>query len=386
MVRGAAGPALRTEYPEDLHPGLKVNAGEVPGLLIYGPEVAECVKFRPDGLRISLPPTYPRQREGTGVATDFGVKGDFEITVGYEILNEPPPQRDGPNSTELQLVVVPNDYPRPGMWHRTNQNRAILARQTTTLAQVPVRVPVPVPPRDHRGAENAPPLMAVTGHFFADFVRWNNQDVPRDPWGNEQFHRIEVRSPLRSDATAKAGRLRLVRSGPNLSFYTSEDPRQDFTLLQTAEFGTTDLKNVRILASTGWEGRFLDVRVADVRIRAEAFVKAGAEVPWPAPEPRGRWWLTTVLVFSALSMAIAVSLGAWRYTRARRRRVAAAPPAPAPPAPAPAAARAIAFACSGCGKRLQAREEQAGRKLRCPQCQQGVFVPEVRLRKPEDLR
>ncbi len=384
--RGAERPP-RADYPEDFHPPLQGNAGEVPGLRIFGPEPGDCVTFKPDGLHVSLPPTYPRERAGTGVVTDFGIKGDFEITVSYEILNEPPPYRDGPNSTEFQLVVVPNDHPRAGTWHRTNQNRAILARQTTTFA----RATVPVPPQDQPRVEIAPLPMVATGHFLADFVRWNNEDVPRDPWGNEQFHRIEVRNPVRSGATAKAGRLRLVRSGPTLAFCVSEAPRQEFNLLKTAEFGTTDLKNVRILGRTGWEGKVLDVRVTDVRIRAQAFVKAGAEGPVlaldkagprPAPEPRERRWLTAVLVLSALSVAIAVSLGAWQYVRTRRRRAAAARPAPAP---ATAAAPAIAFTCSGCGKRLRAREEQAGRKLRCPQCQQGVCVPEARPRKPEDL-
>jgi DNA-directed RNA polymerase subunit RPC12/RpoP len=84
------------------------------------------------------------------------------------------------------------------------------------------------------------------------------------------------------------------------------------------------------------------------------------------------------LVFLVLSLAIAVSLGAWHYTR-RRSRAAATPAAPA------AAAEAIAFECSGCGKRLRARREQAGRKLKCPQCQQGIFVPEARPQKPEEL-
>jgi DNA-directed RNA polymerase subunit RPC12/RpoP len=224
--------------------------------------------------------------------------------------------------------------------------------------------------------------MVVTGHFFADFVRWNNENVPRDPWGNEQFHSIEVRRPVRTETTAKAGRLRLVRRGPTLSYYTSEEPRQDFTLLHTAEFGTTDLKNVRILGTTGWQGRYLDVRIADVRIRAEAFVKTAADGAWPAAEPTatGRPWLATVLVLSALSVAIVGALGAWQYTRVRRHRAA-----PAPLAPTTVATLAITFACSSCGKRLRAREEQVGKKLRCPQCQHGVLVPGATPRKPEDL-
>jgi hypothetical protein len=440
--RAAEGAVPRAEYPEDFHPALKGNAGEVPGLTIYGPDAAECVKFKPEGLRIILPPTFPRQRPGTGVVTDFGVRGDFEITVGYEIVQEPFPRPAGSNSTELRLVVVPNEYPRPGMWHRADQNRATLSRQTATLTMAPVPVPggvvrlppgqpslAPIPVRrraDLRRAATlaanlwslaaqaqfrqgigagalpyqlgtaepaitAPPqevpLLEVppqaappwpgTGHFQVDLTRWNNEDIPKDPWGNELFGNVEAHATRRSPATERAGRLRLVRSGPTLSFFTSEGEGKDFTLLSTAEFGTTDLKNVRILGSTSWEGNLFDVRVTDVRVRAEAFVRAGEEAR-PATASAVRWWLIGGVAFLVLMLAVTVSLGAWYYTR-RRRRAAATPAAPA------AAAEAIAFECSGCGKRLRARREQAGRKLKCPQCQQGIFVPQARPHKPEEL-
>ncbi len=367
-------PPPRTDYPEDFHPVLKGNTGEVPGLVVYGPDAADCVNFKPDGIRITLPATFPRQRPGTGVITDFGVRGDFEITVSYEILQEPSPRPDGGNPTELRLVAVPNEYPRPGMWHRADQNRALLTRQAATLP----RTAVVLPPEDQRLAGIPEPRQGVpTGHFLADWVRWNNEDLPRDQWGNEQFNQIELHNPMRSDTTAKVGRLRLIRSGPTLFFCTSEGSHKDFTLLHTAEFGTTDLKNVRILGSTGWEGNFFDVRITDLRVRAEALVKAGAESPPRAPPAARRWWLAGALALLVLSAAVAVSLGAWQYTRTRRRASA--------PRTVPGAAAAIAFVCSGCGKRLRARTEQAGRKLRCPQCRQGVFVPEARPLKPEEL-
>ena len=52
----------------------------------------------------------------------------------------------------------------------------------------------------------------------------------------------------------ESGRLRLIRSGGTLFFYASEEPGKDFTLLHQSEFGTGDLKNVRILGSTGGPG------------------------------------------------------------------------------------------------------------------------------------
>jgi serine/threonine protein kinase len=345
-------PALRTEYPEGFHPVLKGNPGEVPGLLIFGPDAADCVKFEPDGLRITLPATYPRQRPGTGVVTDFGVKGDFEITLSFEILGGPILGGWG-NPTELRLVVVPNEYPRPGKWHHANQNRAILSRE---------------PP----GRNNA-------GGFVADSTRWNNEDVPKDEWGNEIFDGIELHTRKRSPAAANTGRLRLVRSGPTLYFFTGDGPGEDFALLQTQQFGTEDLKNVRILGSTGGPGASLDVLVTDVSIRADALPKVSAPAPQKAPATGGRGWLVAVSALSCLSVAVAVSLGAWHYARTRRRA------APAGPVPGVGAVRAIVFKCPGCGKGLRARVDQAGTKPNCPQCGKGVVVPRALPENPQGL-
>src|SRR4051794_24251330 len=56
-----------------------------------GPDTEQCVKFEPEGLRITLPRGHPKMRPNTGVAFPFAVKGDFEITVGFAILHEPEP-------------------------------------------------------------------------------------------------------------------------------------------------------------------------------------------------------------------------------------------------------------------------------------------------------
>src|SRR5207302_1493929 len=80
-------------------------------------------------------------------------------------------------------------------------------------------------------------------------------------------------------AAAPAGRLRLVRGGSTLGFYTADGPDGDFTLLHANEFGTEDLKNVRILGSTGWPGASLDVLVTDVSIPADGPAGAKAQGP-----------------------------------------------------------------------------------------------------------
>ena len=81
--------ALKKDYAKDYHAKLKDNEKGVEGLAVYGPEASACVKFEPTGLRIALPAGYPKPRSGTGVVTDFGLRGDFEITASFDILQEP---------------------------------------------------------------------------------------------------------------------------------------------------------------------------------------------------------------------------------------------------------------------------------------------------------
>jgi hypothetical protein len=44
------------------------------------------------------------ERQGTGVTSKFGIQGDFEITVGFEIIEEPQPPVVGKFQTRLSRV------------------------------------------------------------------------------------------------------------------------------------------------------------------------------------------------------------------------------------------------------------------------------------------
>jgi hypothetical protein len=331
-------PPSGKQYAEEYHPQFKAETKEVPGLLIYGPEASGCVKFEPDGLRITLPAGYPRQRSGTGVVTEFGIKGDFEITARFEILEEPRVGAGG-NPTDLSLVVVPNELPEPDVWYKASQNRALLARELTGANQ--------------------------TGRFHADATTWT-LDIPTDQWGNELFSRVELHHSERSLTTARTGRLRLVRSGSVLFFSTSEDAAEEFSLLHKHEFGTRDLKNVRILASTGGPAASLDVRVTDIRIRADGFVKPTEAIPQPTAGAGGGWSWGGILL--AVAVPVVIALGTWWY---RRRGRAAPAEQPAGAADSPA----IVFECPGCKKRLKVKSERAGSRVKCPSCGKPVEVP-----------
>lgn len=324
-------------YAEDFHPALKGSADKVSELRIYGPEAGECVKFEPEGLRIRLPVGYPRPRPGTGVVTDFGIKGDFEITLSFEILSEPTtnvgPQR------ELRLVVVPDEPTLPEVWHKANQNRASLARICGG--------------RNHAGP------------FFADVTKWNDE-IPKDKWGNELFHKVETHRTHAWAAKEKSGRLRLLRQGPMLFFHTS-DGDKNLRFFFEQEFGVKDLKNVRVLASTGGAAASFDVRITDLHIRADSFVRPIVPATAMPPDAGPDWLAIAAGGFAAVLLLLVV----WFYVRKRR----GAAQGQADISTANHEPATLVFRCPQCGKSLKAKAELAGKKLRCPKCNNAVHIP-----------
>jgi Protein of unknown function (DUF1583) len=341
----------RKDYPEEYHPALKGNAKQIPDLLIYGPDGPECVKFESAGLHITLPLGYPKPRPGTGVVTDFGVKGDFEITAAFEILPGKTP--DLPvNWSNLRIVIVPNEPAVPEVWHKADQNRAVLAREITSGKSA--------------------------GKFLANATKWNS-DVPRDKWNNENFSKVELHDGKRSEATALTGRLRLVRSGADLFFFTSENADQEFKLIRPkCEFGTKDLKNVRFLASTGTPGDTLDFLITDLHIRADGFVKV-AVVPPPPPAAPPRSLVVPIIVALAILgvLVLLAPLGVLLYLYKRRGKATSKS--------APGRAGPLGFACSHCGKKMKVKPELAGKAVKCPQCGKAVKAPSTPAEDAEEV-
>jgi predicted RNA-binding Zn-ribbon protein involved in translation (DUF1610 family) len=337
FVKDTDGALPQKDYAEEYHRPLKGESQEKTGFAAYGPAADECVKFGPDGLRITLPAGYAGQRPGTGLVTDFGVKGDFEITMSFEILEEP---KDAGLNTELSLVVVPQHAPEADVWLKANQNRASLAAQAGTAVSL--------------------------RRFLATATKWKDETVT-DQWGNEQMHLKEVVMPLDVPTVAVAGRLRLVRSGSSLFYCVAEGNSDTFTVLRKFEFGDKDLKNVRILASTGGPKATFDVRVTDWRIRADAFTRVPLG-PRPASTPIA--W-----ILGASGLAAGLLIGGFLWWR-KRRTGDTTRTTPALPEDQVARTAFTSFPCVDCGKTLKAKRELAGKKVKCPHCGKTGPVPE----------
>ena len=102
----ASGQDGPKEFAPDFFRPLKGAAEDSKEFVLTGPEAAKCVKFEPEGLRVTLPTGHVGERPNTGVALDLGFKGDFEVTLGYEVLHEPEPEETGKDGTRLTLGLT----------------------------------------------------------------------------------------------------------------------------------------------------------------------------------------------------------------------------------------------------------------------------------------
>ena len=71
--RYAHGQEPDKKYAKEYHHAFKGDPPNPADIRKMGPGNAECVKFEPEGLRISLPQGLAGNQAGTGVATGFGV-------------------------------------------------------------------------------------------------------------------------------------------------------------------------------------------------------------------------------------------------------------------------------------------------------------------------
>jgi hypothetical protein len=110
-------------------------------------------------------------------------------------------------------------------------------------------------------------------------------------------------------------RLRLLRTGAVLA-YESAEGDGDFVRHREDPFGAENLTKVRCVATTGAADAELDVRVTDLRIRAESLDRTTAS---DAPaNARSFWWL---LPAAALVLLLGAAVVLRRFkTRSQETR------------------------------------------------------------------
>jgi serine/threonine protein kinase/DNA-directed RNA polymerase subunit RPC12/RpoP len=299
------------EYQVPLH-GPPVN---LPRMKLIGPDADQCAQFEPAGLHITSPAGYPRPRQ-VGLSTGVALKGDFEITVTFEILNESAPQHAGSagDATSLNLWL-----------YRTGGDRCI--------ASIGRRIAV------NAGTQ-----------FAALSTRYEPEVGKVIPTGET------------IPTEARTGRLRLVRRGEDLSYYVSEGSSADFALLTTFTIGKDDLNDLRLIGTTLDPQASLDARFSDLHICMGSRPGAGND----SGSAMASTWLAMAVIIGVL-LALSVSLGTWLYVR--RRRGASGQPEGEGVVPL------LSFRCSSCGTKLRVKLDLADRKAKCPQCGQMIHIP-----------
>lgn len=262
------------KFQEYFHP----LRGEPRDLELNKPAAEPFVKWEPAGLLLMFPGGVGKSQGIFGVKHPMTLRGDFEITAAFEVLREPKAEDTGPQGTKVHLMLTVDRPP----WDVTGITRHLQRKWTTR------------------------------------YTAWSNHWNPETRKNDQEIRAIDARDTR--------WRFRLKRTAADLSYEVAEQADADFRRIAAFTFLKEDVKDVRVAAETSGANAALDVRVTDLRIRAEALIGVVAdEIPVakaadgaapPAP-PRSHLWLVASLGVVLLALLIGSLL-------LRRRSAAAA--------------------------------------------------------------
>jgi hypothetical protein len=183
-----------------------------PELTLFNVEKDELLQLQPGGARIKIPNTWIHPWGGVGFTTAFGITGDFETTITFEILHaDTPPKGYG-----------------VGVEHYIGK-------------------------RDGGGA------------FISRLVRPTGEQMVL--WGTLE-PKGQGKLVNESPCMETVGRLRLRRTGTTLHYlWGSGTQGEDFQEKQQLEFGTADIEVIRVTALTGRTPSKVEARILDLGVR-----------------------------------------------------------------------------------------------------------------------
>ena len=225
---------------------------------LFGPNAINCVRPEPEGLRIILPPEHtPSGR--VGVIANFELKGDFEVTVGYEIVNIERPQE--PKRVGINVTL------------RKKTNRGVLS-------------------------------------FYRMFLG-NGQDVYRSSLdeGKDATRRLSDYVPTGGGRT---GQMRISRRGPTALLSVAEPAGGEFRELHRWEPGADEIDQLIIGATllNSGGGSLVDVRVIDFRLKSTVLNTIQPEGGISPPNRKSLW-----LAGGLLLASFGIGAGLWIWWR-----------------------------------------------------------------------
>jgi hypothetical protein len=200
--------------------------------LTTGPGVATALRYDSQGLRIVLPPEHGK-KPPVGLVFKTGVKGDFEITMEFEVVDvrEPKGSKGGGPSLYLTMASPTQKAATTGWQLRPDGSAVFYAHRAAT------------------------------------------------PIGGRREHRAKA-----TPAKGRSGKLRFTRTGSTLAYLAAEGKSDSFREIDQFEIGAEDVNTVRVAADNGGSPTLVDVRINSVKVVADAL---GDTTPLP---PSSRWW------------------------------------------------------------------------------------------------
>jgi len=212
---------------ESLTVDLRAAQFDNDNLRLFGSGTSQFVKPTKEGLAISAP--QDKQVKELGFGPKFTLRGDFEITAGFEITKLDDP--DGGYGVGPSL-------------HIATSSPAADAATVSRLKRV------------------------KEGDVFSTHSATNVAQSDGKP---KRKHSVKM-----FDTTAMTGRLRLVRAGKTLRYLVSEGgPEAEFRELKQIEFTDADVTLVRVSLNRNGAGTPAEMRWLDFAVTAKAFVGKG---------------------------------------------------------------------------------------------------------------
>jgi hypothetical protein len=222
----ALGPTHGQEEKKELkvkfHHDLRVANLDHPMLRSFGP----TLRWESGGARITLL-AGKKEANTPGIATNFKIHGDFEITGAYEILNVDRPAEGYGVGVSLYAAIDPDTNDAISLARRLTKdgNTAFLSNRMKRGAKAP--------------------------------------------------DRVQSRA-----STALTGALRLKRVGSKIRFLVSEPGTTEFVQMAEEDFDSTDIRFIQFGGNAGNATAGLDLRLLELTVHAEDL--PGYEAAQPA--------------------------------------------------------------------------------------------------------
>ena len=210
----------------------------------------DTVKETPEGLHIVLP--EGKKKENTvGVSTKLLIKGDFEITLAYKLVDTQP--KGGYGAGVMMWFMLDNS---------PTSSYAAMARRTK-------------------------PGMGEV--FSTDFGHYEKQEDGKSK---------QVQSVKSFPAKAQEGQLRIKREGSKLTYLVADGGSNDFREIRAEEsFAKDPIKHSKFAADTGLSENRLEVYIRSLTIRTpEPLVAKTPDGTPVADEPEGPTGSVAVVV------------------------------------------------------------------------------------------